>query len=389
MATSLKRNVASNDLIAMNTAPEHEASHPTDWPTIVRAVGDARRSSAAHSAEDFSLRDARRLLDDLFAPCAWIYWTDFLLSISIGTTAFLVLRPADLAWPAGLGVYAIAILAFYRAAMFSHEVAHQRGDNFKTFRTTWNLSCGVPFLIPSFLYQTHSLHHVRKTYGTANDGEYLPLATGPARKILLYLGQPFVVPLIAAIRFLVLAPLTWISPRSRRFVYQHASSMVIDPAFIRPLPGRRELRLWRLQEAACFAYLTSLATVIILGLRPWTLIVDAYLIAAGVLLLNAVRTLGAHRYLHRGEEVTFVEQLLDSLNYPNNPILGELWAPVGLRFHALHHLFPSLPYHSLPAAHRRLMADLPTDSPYRQTISHSLISSLTTLWRRSRSSKAI
>ena len=33
---------------------------------------------------------------------------------------------------------------------------------------------------------------------------------------------------------------------------------------------------------------------------------------------------------------------------------AELWAPVGLRYHATHHLLPSLPYHALPEAHRRL-----------------------------------
>ena len=30
---------------------------------------------------------------------------------------------------------------------------------------------------------------------------------------------------------------------------------------------------------------------------------------------------------------------------------------VGLRYHALHHLMPSMPYHSLPEAHRRLVRD--------------------------------
>ena len=66
--------------------------------------------------------------------------------------------------------------------MFGPRVVHLRGENFKSFRAAWNLLCGIPFLIPSFLYQTHSLHHVRKHYGTKGDGEYLPLATGPALK---------------------------------------------------------------------------------------------------------------------------------------------------------------------------------------------------------------
>jgi fatty acid desaturase len=56
---------------------------------------------------------------------------------------------------------------------------------------------------------------------------------------------------------------------------------------------------------------------------------------------------------------------------------------VGLRYHALHHLFPSLPYHNLGRAHQRLMAELPTDSPYRLTNSDSLRQSFLRLWRAS------
>ena len=165
--------------------------------------------------------------------------------------------------------------------------------------------------------------------------------------------------------------------------------MVIDPAFVRPLPTRGELRYWRLQEAACFAYLVSLVSVLVLGIRPWMLVVDAYLVAVGVMMLNAIRTLAAHRYRHRGEEVSFVEQLLDSLNYPNRPILTGLWAPIGLGYHALHHLFPSLPYHALATAHERLMSGLPEDSPCRKTISPGLLTTILSLVRQARRSGAV
>ena len=44
--------------------------------------------------------------------------------------------------------------------------------------------------------------------------------------------------------------------------------------------------------------------------------------------------------------------------------LPALWAPVGLRYHALHHLLPSTPYHSLAEAHRRLHAHLGGEGTY-------------------------
>ena len=71
--------------------------------------------------------------------------------------------------------------------------------------------------------------------------------------------------------------------------------------------------------------------------------------------------------------MTYVDQLTDSVNIVGQPIITELWFPIGLKYHALHHLFPSLPYHALGEAHRRLMAELPADSPYRLTVSPSFL----------------
>jgi fatty acid desaturase len=69
-----------------------------------------------------------------------------------------------------------------------------------------------------------------------------------------------------------------------------------------------------------------------------------------------------------------VEQVLDSSNFPDG--LAWLWAPLGLRYHAVHHLFPSLPYHTLGTAYRRLMQALPQDSAFRQTYRRSLFAGL-------------
>jgi fatty acid desaturase len=109
----------------------------------------------------------------------------------------------------------------------------------------------------------------------------------------------------------------------------------------------------------------------------------AYATGVVIVTVNALRTLGAHRWLNAdGGEMTFVEQMVDSVNYSRSPISSGIWAPVGLRFHALHHIFPTMPYHALATAHRRLLRDLPTDSPYRLTEGDSLIAAIALLWRR-------
>ena len=59
-------------------------------------------------------------------------------------------------------------------------------------------------------------------------------------------------------------------------------------------------------------------------------------------------------------------------------------APVGLRYHALHHWIPSLPYHNLGRAHRLLVATLRSDAPYRATIERGFTPPLRDLVRRSR-----
>ena len=88
-----------------------------------------------------------------------------------------------------------------------------------------------------------------------------------------------------------------------------------------------------------------------------------------------------------GSEMSFEEQLLDSVNYPHHSWISELWGPVGTRFHALHHLFPRLPYHNLSKAHERLIEGLPPESPYHRTVAPSLTSEIVALWRRAKERK--
>jgi fatty acid desaturase len=80
--------------------------------------------------------------------------------------------------------------------------------------------------------------------------------------------------------------------------------------------------------------------------------------------------------------MSFAEQVRDSNDYPG--VLAELWAPVGLRFHAMHHLFPQLPYHALPEARRRVLAWSEPQNPIRESTRGSLFSALRELMRKPR-----
>lgn len=256
------------------------------------------------------------------------------------------------------------------------------------FRVGWDLLFGIPFLMPSFTYWTHLDHHRATHFGTPLDGEYLPFASGPPSRIVWYLAANFLVPLLAILRFAVLTPLTWLSPSLRQAVHRHASSLVIAPHYVRREPHQDELRVIRWQELGCFAWCLLVAVALAVTLPGWkAALLFVQLYAVFVLLLNAVRTLAAHRYGGDGRPMPFLAQVLDSVNYPQRAWLSELWAPVGLRYHALHHLQPGLPYHAFPTAHRRLLGELPADSPYRSTSEISLTSALRALWRRARDAR--
>lgn len=355
---------------------------------------------AESAAPAFSMREARDLLtDEDLRPKLWHYWVDMLASWAGLLAGIELMGTAGLPLAARLGGFAMAVVLGYRSALFIHELAHQPAEEFRTFRLVWNLLIGIPFLMPTFVYQTHLDHHRRRHYGTSHDGEYLPFGTRPVWHLVVYLAQSFVIPLLAILRFGVMTPLTWLGKPIRDWVHRHASSMIIDPTYVRPLPSDKQLRLIRLQEVACFLFLLGVGTLVVLSwngigpLDPW-LLPQVYAVTVTIILINAVRTLGAHRYYYdahaeQDRPMTFTEQLLDSVNYPERPFLTTLWAPVGLQYHGLHHLFPSLPYHAMRSVHARLMEGLPADSPYRQTVSPGLGVALADLWRRaSRSGKS-
>jgi fatty acid desaturase len=348
-------------------------------------VGLERRASSR-----FSIAQARAIVSDLFDPNPWIYWTDFLASFAVGCLCFQLVRQFPLFSLAQLVCFTATVILYYRCGSFIHELMHIKRDQFVGFRVAWNLLCGIPFLIPSFVYWTHIKHHQGTTYGTHDDGEYLPFAKRGPWMIVWFLTEPLYVPLLAVFRFLVLTPLTWFSPAVRRWVLRHASSMIIDPSFVRPELPSRDIRIMRLQEVLTFLWCAGvLAMVLTNGRWPFPFLIQAYATGVCIVLMNNVRTLVAHRWTNGDDEpMTFSDQVLDSLNFPHHPLMTELWAPVGMRFHALHHLFPSLPYHNMPEAHRRLTRELPPESPYHELERRSFTDAFLELWRMSQSHRA-
>lgn len=344
------------------------------------------------NASGISLRQAQGLVKSLNKPVAWIYWTDFLASILVGHLCFnLLLYPQYwlsgspvFTWSIKIFLYCATVLLFLRSVMFTHELVHLPKKGYGAFRVVWNLLCGIPFLIPSFMYYPHVDHHRRKSYGTEEDGEYLNLSHQPPRAIVLYMLATLITPIVGYLRFAVITPLCWIFPSLRKWTFHRASSMVMDIMYYRPEAGPNVHRIRFIQELGCFLVCMFIALRNpIQGIMYDPLWIQAYFVSLGLLIMNNVRTLGAHRWTGDGSQLSFQEQLLDSCDYPYRPWFTELWGPIGTRYHATHHLFPSIPYHNLGLAHRALMNGLPADSPFRQTVKVSLLGEIRELWKRS------
>ncbi|MEM8678896.1 MAG: fatty acid desaturase, partial [Planctomycetota bacterium] len=161
-------------------------------------------------------------------------------------------------------------------------------------------------------------------------------------------------------------------------VVEHASSFVINFRYRRRVTEQLSSRAWWLLEWACCLRAAVPVVAIAVGAAPWTQLAKLYLLAVIAITINHIRTLAAHRYRSDGRPMAHHEQFLDSTNIRGG-WLTELLCPVGLRYHALHHLFPKIPYHRLGVAHRRLMQDLPAESRYRETECPSVWSALSDL----------
>jgi fatty acid desaturase len=326
------------------------------------AAAKATRVQFMEADDKDMLRAARDLTKGLGEAKPGIYWPDMLISAAVGYAGIATaIISTSLAVQLAAGL--VAALALYRALMFIHELTHIHRDALPGFRTAWNVLVGIPMLTPSFMYEgVHVIHHKRTQYGTIEDPEYLPLALMKPWSLPLFVIVAMLLPVALIVRFGVLYPLGLVIPPLRKFTWERFSALSINPEFRRKAPeGDFALRV-RWQEAGASLWAIALiASVFVFGWQP---LATALAILSLAAVLNQLRTLVAHLWENEGEAMTVTAQFLDSVNVPPPGLAAEIWAPVGLRYHALHHLMPSMPYHDLPEAHRRLARELGTGSTY-------------------------
>ncbi|MFC0205650.1 fatty acid desaturase family protein [Novosphingobium soli] len=330
-------------------------------------VRDAAQGATWHSQipdDKAMLRAAVELTRDISQARPGIYWPDLLASALVGygalAGAILVAQPV-----LAVVLAVVSSLALYRALLFIHELSHIHKDALPGFRFGWNLLVGIPLLIPSFMYEgVHTQHHARTRYGTVEDPEYLPLALMKPWSLPVFALTAILLPPALLIRSAVLVPLGTVIPPLRTLVWERASALAINPQYRRRKPEGDFAHMVFWQELGCSAWaIAAIGASLAWGWRP---LLIGLCVVSFTALLNQVRTLVAHLWENDGEAMTVTAQYLDSVNVPPPARFSGLWAPVGLRYHALHHLLPSMPYHSLAEAHRRLGAHLGAGSTYER-----------------------
>jgi fatty acid desaturase len=331
---------------------------------VAEAAGRAPRVRIAD--DKAMLRAAAEATRDLIAPRPGIYWADLIGSVVVGYGALVAaVTVQGTGWVVLAAV--VSALALYRALSFIHEISHMKHSAVPRFRGAWNALVGVPMLVPSFMYEgVHNLHHAKTRYGTSEDPEYLPLALMKPWTLPAFVVISALAPLGLLIRYAILSPLSLLSPKFRTIVMERYSALAINPSFRRRAPDGEARTMWDRVEAAASLWAIAVVVLTATGVFPLRSVAIALAIGSGVAVVNQVRTLVAHLWENDGEPMSVTAQYLDSVNVPPPALLPALWAPVGLRYHALHHLLPSLPYHALGEAHRRITAAVEHGSPYHK-----------------------
>ncbi|WP_412471875.1 fatty acid desaturase family protein [Halobacteriovorax sp. RT-1-4] len=303
-------------------------------------------------------------------------WFDLLSNALIGWSAFFYT-----CFHFNIFTFILAIFFIYRGTILVHEVSHI-AKKVKGYRTAFNILFGWPNAYPVYLGDAHLFHHGKKTYGTERDPEYKYISEFR----FLTLTRPFLasvaLPIIQVIRFGIL-PLTYIflNTEQKKWVYQNISTLAFSMDYKRPIRNEKKdiARMVR-NDLMCVLYKVAIGLLIFLEVLPVQTIWIWFSIVVISSTLNMYRALFNHLYTNESlVPMTWEEHLLDTVTIESG--LSSFFIFVnGLNYHAIHHLFPELPYTNLAAAHKELMEKLPADHIYKSntysSIFHVLVTSL-------------
>src|SRR5581483_1231001 len=130
----------------------------------------------------------------------------------------------------------------------------------------------------------------QRTYGTTRDHEYVPFGRRPPLVMASYSVGALLLPMALAVRFAILAPLSWIVPPLRRLVVDRFSALVINHRYVRQAPIDRA---GRVQEAAAAALVWVAIGLWAGGVVQAAAFACWYVVTTLAATVNVVRTLAS------------------------------------------------------------------------------------------------
>ncbi|MCP3142040.1 fatty acid desaturase [Pyxidicoccus xibeiensis] len=327
-------------------------------------------------------KELRPLLSDLMEPDMKVFWSYFLLATlsTWASLSFLIYRANNLRFDlVFFCVFFVSVICVYHAVTFTHELAHLDQRRFGSFFWAWNLLVGGLFAIPAFIYGDNHLDHHSKKYGTSLDPEYINFKKAPTSGLVEFLGMNLFLPYLGILRFCILTPVSHLHSRLRQLVLREASFMGMKSRFARRVSEDASvLKSWSIQEMITFAYLWALVFLVLSGKLHWSAIVVWASIITFVGVINGIRALAVtHKYFSMGDApIPWSEHIEECIEIENRGLSTLLFCPVGTQYHMTHHMFPSIPFHHLPEARRRLSPHFEKDSFYHANVRKGIIDGL-------------
>jgi fatty acid desaturase len=310
----------------------------------------------------------RRLLAEFHDVRPVLFWRDLILNALIGYSAlaFTIYRPNVIS-------LVIATIFIYRGCTLLHEVSHL-AKKIKGYRIAYNILFGWAFSYPAYIFDTHLFHHGKKTYGTDSDPEYKFIPRFDHATFLRPIVVAVILPLFQWYRFGILPLIEhFMSKEKKRNLYQTLSALVFSMEYRRKIKDeQKDLRNMVLNDLATASVKVITVGLIVAGILPLHTLVVWYLVTAFASVLNMYRALLNHLYTNESNQPLSWQEHLNDTTTIEPGLITNIVCANGLNYHAIHHLFPELPYTNLAAAHQKLMKELPADHLYRQNVFNSI-----------------
>ncbi len=281
-----------------------------------------------------------------------LFWADFLISLSLFYLSYAV---SVIYWGQPLGIVSIIVVALtlYRVGSLLHDLSHH-SSKFKNLIRLYEWTFGYVVGLTYLSYTTHSSHHGIKTYGTNDDPEYSIVIQDLKKGVLISLATGVVAPLFLTVRYSIVALLMPFLPRSfQKVIFKYVSFQGFNHNFKRKWVKEEEVSQMAWREFPAGIMRTSVIVLIFLNMIPVSILYVYFISVSMAMALNMFRAVLAHHYGSENLSLDFSGQVQDSVNIEGG-ILMELFAPAGLQYHALHHLFGNIPGHNLRAAHKKM-----------------------------------